>query len=197
MFIKDHPEFLRRSCNIGNDYSFCFLVSSTLSALDLLAILTVGPVWVATSALLTWFCSFSFPSDLCFFLSLVTGKKFFAQASGRTNEAHQDYVAKLKGIGQIQVSSPEECDYIVVFCPIVSRVGTDIGEALQNLPGRTCLWQISHWFTRKFDQSHAKFLTLVWNVFFFVILFLNETFWTLHFFSFQAVNPLDQNWQFF
>uniref|UniRef100_A0A669EYH7 Si:dkey-58f10.7 n=2 Tax=Oreochromis TaxID=8139 RepID=A0A669EYH7_ORENI len=33
-----------------------------------------------------------------------------------------------------KVNSPEECDYLLVFCPIVSRVGTDIEEALNNLP---------------------------------------------------------------
>lgn len=59
--------------------------------------------------------------------------------AGKTNEAHQDYVAKLKGIGQIEVYIPEESDYVVVFCPIVSRVGTDIGEALASFPGRKSL----------------------------------------------------------
>ena len=90
------------------------------------------------------FCSFSIPSDLCFFLSLVTWKKFFVHVAGKTNKAHQDYVLKLRGIGHIEVSVPEESDYIVVFCPVVSRVGTDIGEALESIPGRKSLWQISH-----------------------------------------------------
>ncbi|KAM8725841.1 uncharacterized protein AB9X84_002516 [Acanthopagrus schlegelii] len=88
----------------------------------------------------------------------VTGKKFFVHVAGRTNEAYQDYVAKLKGIGQIQVSSPEECDYIVVFCPIVSRAGTDIGEALQNLPGEqpTILVVMHHTFNPNYVVAGSR-----------------------------------------
>uniref|UniRef100_A0A3Q1JQR1 Uncharacterized protein n=1 Tax=Anabas testudineus TaxID=64144 RepID=A0A3Q1JQR1_ANATE len=39
---------------------------------------------------------------------------------------------KLKGFGQTEVYSPEECDYLVVFCPVASRVQTDVNEALDK-----------------------------------------------------------------
>ncbi|KAM9339392.1 uncharacterized protein ABDE67_017048 [Symphorus nematophorus] len=68
-------------------------------------------------------------------VSRVSGKKFYVIVSGNTNGAHKEIVEKLRGRGQIEVSSPEDSDYLVVFCPIASRVGTDIGEALQDIKG--------------------------------------------------------------
>lgn len=56
--------------------------------------------------------------------------------SGKTNEGHHDFVEKLKGVDHTEVDSPEQCDYLVVFCPVVSRVGTDIREALDKMPGK-------------------------------------------------------------
>lgn len=55
---------------------------------------------------------------------------------GKTNGAHHDFVEKLRDVGHTEVNSPEQCDYLVVFCPIVSRVGTDIKEALDKIPGK-------------------------------------------------------------
>ncbi|KAM9339389.1 uncharacterized protein ABDE67_017045 isoform 2-T2 [Symphorus nematophorus] len=65
----------------------------------------------------------------------VSRKKFYVIVAGKTNGAHIEIVEKLRGRGQIEVSSPEDSDYLVVFCPIASRVGTDIGEALQTIEG--------------------------------------------------------------
>lgn len=67
-------------------------------------------------------------------LSLVSWETFHVWLAGRTNEAHYPIIEMLKRIGQTQVNSPEECDYLLVFCPVVSRVGTDITDALSNLP---------------------------------------------------------------
>ncbi|KAF3850230.1 hypothetical protein F7725_019949 [Dissostichus mawsoni] len=64
----------------------------------------------------------------------VPGKKFHVSLAGCTNGAHQTYVNGLKGLGQIEVISPEQSDYLVLFCPIASRVGTDIGEAMDKIP---------------------------------------------------------------
>uniref|UniRef100_A0A672I9D4 Uncharacterized protein n=1 Tax=Salarias fasciatus TaxID=181472 RepID=A0A672I9D4_SALFA len=33
------------------------------------------------------------------------------------------------------VRSPDDADYYLVFCPISSRVGTDVSEAMEHLPG--------------------------------------------------------------
>ena len=74
-------------------------------------------------------------SSLC----LVPGRKFHVSVAGCTNGAHESYVNDLKGLGQIEVNSPEQSDYLVLFCPIASRVGTDIGEAMGKISGRKCL----------------------------------------------------------
>lgn len=68
------------------------------------------------------------------------GNRFYVHVAGKTNGAHLEYITNLNRIGQIEVFSPEESDYIVVFCPIASRVGTDVGEALESLPGRKGLF---------------------------------------------------------
>ncbi|XP_033994315.1 uncharacterized protein LOC117489241 isoform X9 [Trematomus bernacchii] len=65
----------------------------------------------------------------------VPGRKFHVSVAGCTNGAHQTYVNDLKGMGQIEVVSPEQSDYLVLFCPIASRVGKDIGEAMDKIPG--------------------------------------------------------------
>ncbi|XP_045898846.1 uncharacterized protein LOC123966775 [Micropterus dolomieu] len=61
-------------------------------------------------------------------------KKFYVYLAGKTNDAHLSFVSKLKCVGQIQVDSLEESDYILVFCPIASRAGTDISEAEDSMP---------------------------------------------------------------
>ncbi|TDH00693.1 hypothetical protein EPR50_G00191290 [Perca flavescens] len=65
----------------------------------------------------------------------VPGRNFYVHLAGKTNDAHHDFVKKLKDVGQTEVQSPEESDYLLVFCPIASRVGTDISEAMDNMPG--------------------------------------------------------------
>ncbi|XP_034384220.1 uncharacterized protein LOC117727818 [Cyclopterus lumpus] len=69
----------------------------------------------------------------------VPWEKFFVHVAGKTNNAHQDFVKKLRGIGKNQVSSFGEGDFLVVFCPVVSRVGTDINVAMKGIPGRSML----------------------------------------------------------
>ncbi|KAM9339393.1 uncharacterized protein ABDE67_017049 [Symphorus nematophorus] len=68
-------------------------------------------------------------------VSRVSWKKFYVIVSGNTSGAHKEIVKNLRGIGQIEVSSPEDSDYLVVFCPIASRVGADIDEALNDIEG--------------------------------------------------------------
>ncbi|XP_068432548.1 uncharacterized protein [Clinocottus analis] len=63
----------------------------------------------------------------------VSWKKFFVHVAGKTNDAHLEFVAKFRGDGRQQVESPGESDFLLVFCPVVSRVGTDIYVALQSI----------------------------------------------------------------
>ncbi|XP_005751943.1 uncharacterized protein LOC102207576 [Pundamilia nyererei] len=75
----------------------------------------------------------------------VLWKKFYVWKAGRTNGAHSQIVQKLKDIGHTEVDSPEDCDYLLGFCPIASRVGTDIIEALNNKPlGKPVILVVMH-----------------------------------------------------
>lgn len=69
-----------------------------------------------------------------FLSSLVLWKKFYVWNAERTNGAHFEIVQKFKNIGHTEVDSPEDCHYLLGFCPVASRVGTDISEALHNKP---------------------------------------------------------------
>ncbi|XP_044024958.1 uncharacterized protein LOC122863019 isoform X2 [Siniperca chuatsi] len=83
----------------------------------------------------------------------LSWKKFFVSLAGTTNGAHQSFVAKLKGAGQTEVSSPEVSDYVLVFCPIASRVGIDISEALDNFPvGKPAILVVMH---HTFNSDHV------------------------------------------
>ncbi|XP_051265635.1 uncharacterized protein LOC127368639 isoform X42 [Dicentrarchus labrax] len=93
----------------------------------------------------------------------VSKKKFFVILVGKTNDAHLEFVAKLESIGQTEVNSPEESDYLLVFCPVASRVGTDVSGALENFPGDkpAILFVMHHTFNR--DQVLAESRRLVDN----------------------------------
>ncbi|XP_078146171.1 uncharacterized protein LOC144542781 [Centroberyx gerrardi] len=60
--------------------------------------------------------------------------RFYTIVAGKTLGAHKAFIMKLKAIGQVEVFLPDDCDYYLVFCPIVSRVGTDISEAMEKIP---------------------------------------------------------------
>lgn len=56
---------------------------------------------------------------------------------GHTANAHTEFLRRLRQRVWInEVSSIQACDIILAFCPIVSRVGTDIEAALKNIPGK-------------------------------------------------------------
>lgn len=67
----------------------------------------------------------------------MTGKKFFVILAGKTNGADKEIINILQRSRQIEVESPEDCDYQVLICPIVSRVETDINEALSKAQSKT------------------------------------------------------------
>ncbi|TWW54111.1 hypothetical protein D4764_0188410 [Takifugu flavidus] len=64
----------------------------------------------------------------------VTWKKFYVHLAGCTGGAHLPIVDLLKQLNQSEVFSPEESDYIVVFCPVRSHIRTDISVALETVP---------------------------------------------------------------
>ncbi|XP_047430106.1 uncharacterized protein LOC124999295 [Mugil cephalus] len=63
-------------------------------------------------------------------------RNFHVYCTGRTNAVHHYIVQKVKDLGQTEVMSSEDCDYLLVFCPITSRVGTDISEAMDQVNQR-------------------------------------------------------------
>ncbi|XP_076866905.1 uncharacterized protein LOC143518351 [Brachyhypopomus gauderio] len=56
--------------------------------------------------------------------------------AGNTLRSHEGFISRLhEQTPDLQeVSTVEECDVILLFCPIVSRAGTDIEAALKKLP---------------------------------------------------------------
>lgn len=68
-------------------------------------------------------------------LCVLSGIKFLTLITGKTLHSDKsviDYLKKQRP-SLSRVQSVDECDFILVFCPIVSRAGTDIDAALQKL----------------------------------------------------------------
>ncbi|MCI4394614.1 hypothetical protein PGIGA_G00170770 [Pangasianodon gigas] len=66
---------------------------------------------------------------------IFSGNKFFVLLSGNTLNAHKKVVDHLKNQRPDlqEVQTVDECDFVLVFCPIVSRAGTDIEAAVGKL----------------------------------------------------------------
>ncbi|XP_029965881.1 uncharacterized protein LOC115401728 [Salarias fasciatus] len=72
-------------------------------------------------------------------------RKFSIILTGRTNGAHQSVVRTFKSVGQTEATSPGDADYCLAFCPISSRVGTDVSEAMDHLPaGKDAVLVVMH-----------------------------------------------------
>ncbi|XP_029965880.1 uncharacterized protein LOC115401727 isoform X2 [Salarias fasciatus] len=72
-------------------------------------------------------------------------RKFSIILTGRTNGAHQSVVRTFKSEGQTEARSPGDADYCLVFCPVSSRVGTDVSEAMDHLPaGKDAVLVVMH-----------------------------------------------------
>lgn len=68
--------------------------------------------------------------------------------SGKTNNADKEFTDLLKSRIQNlrEVATVEESNIILVFCPAVSRTGTDIEEALKRFSGKTGCYILSLYF---------------------------------------------------
>ncbi|XP_034156445.2 uncharacterized protein LOC113531182 [Pangasianodon hypophthalmus] len=66
---------------------------------------------------------------------VLSGSKYFILQTGKTLNSHEQFIIQLKNkIPRLQkVDTEKECDFILVFCPVVSRAGTDIEEAMKKL----------------------------------------------------------------
>ncbi|XP_026174172.1 uncharacterized protein LOC113137053 isoform X2 [Mastacembelus armatus] len=85
--------------------------------------------------------------------ALVSWKTFHVHVAGKPNKAYDDFIKKLEEVGQTKVPSLEGCDYLLVFCPITSRVKTDISDALGKIQGdKPIILVVMH---HTFDPEHT------------------------------------------
>ncbi|KAM3603262.1 uncharacterized protein V6R79_019520 [Siganus canaliculatus] len=142
-------------------------------------------------------------SRLMAFLSSGSRTKFFVHVAGKTNGAHHELVDRIKWGGHVEVTDPDSCDYMLVFCPVASRVGTDVGETVENLPAdkRTVLVVMHHTHNRSAVIAESIRLVNKPNVFTVDILFyegelltcdLNDEAWQQiqrHLETFRDISP--------
>nr|XP_046154439.1 uncharacterized protein LOC123995121 [Oncorhynchus gorbuscha] len=71
---------------------------------------------------------------------------FFTVVTGNTLGSHKEFINRLAAKRHLTVvTSLEESDVILAFCPIVSRAGTDIEAALQQIPaGKPVILVVLH-----------------------------------------------------
>lgn len=88
----------------------------------------------------------------------VPGKKFFVYLAGETNGAHLEIIDEFRKREQREVGTVEESDYVLLICPITSRIGTDISEALQRAPDQKPLIIVvmHHTFNAKYTLVESR-----------------------------------------
>lgn len=77
----------------------------------------------------------SFILHLINFFKVYRGK-FFVYVASETKNAHKEWVSYFARLGYAEVHNEGDADYRLVFCPVKSRIKTDIDEALEKIPGR-------------------------------------------------------------
>ncbi|XP_071015655.1 uncharacterized protein [Oncorhynchus clarkii lewisi] len=73
--------------------------------------------------------------------------KYYTVETGNTLDSHIQFMRQLNNTTRCftEVKSPVESDVIMAFCPIVSRAGTDIEAALQQIPmGKDVILVVLH-----------------------------------------------------
>ncbi|XP_038819115.1 uncharacterized protein LOC120019754 isoform X2 [Salvelinus namaycush] len=83
-----------------------------------------------------------------------TMDKFFTVVTGNTLGSHKELIHRLAAKRHLtEVMSLEESDVILAFCPIVSRAGTDVEAALQQIPaGKPVILVVLH---HTFDPDYT------------------------------------------
>ncbi|XP_036840980.1 uncharacterized protein LOC110529645 isoform X7 [Oncorhynchus mykiss] len=70
--------------------------------------------------------------------------RYYTITTGNTMDSHIQFMRQLGG-GFTEVMSPEQSDVIMAFCTIVSRAGTDIEAAQQQIPeGKDVILVVLH-----------------------------------------------------
>lgn len=75
--------------------------------------------------------------DVCLLSPAAAGRwsKYYVQLAGDTGGSHQDFLYLLTRVRQLQVFTPAESDYVLIFCPVFQEPAADIQRALINIPG--------------------------------------------------------------
>ncbi|XP_036964574.1 uncharacterized protein LOC119025278 isoform X3 [Acanthopagrus latus] len=62
--------------------------------------------------------------------------KVHSVSTGQTCGADDEILEKVKNMKwtQVKITGCQECDIIIVFCPITSRVGSDVSAAMREIP---------------------------------------------------------------
>ncbi|KAG7314496.1 hypothetical protein KOW79_021799 [Hemibagrus wyckioides] len=82
---------------------------------------------------------------------------YFTLKTGKTLGYDVDIERKLQeGTGLQKVMNLEESDFILVFCPVVSRAGTDIEAAVRKLTTQAALSKITNWLNPKIEENPEK-----------------------------------------
>ncbi|XP_045555198.1 uncharacterized protein isoform X2 [Salmo salar] len=79
--------------------------------------------------------------------SVTQNMKYYTVETGNTLDSHIQFMSQLNKTTRCftEVELPVESDVILAFCPIVSRAGTDIEAALQQIPiGKDALLVVLH-----------------------------------------------------
>ncbi|CAL8316032.1 unnamed protein product [Lota lota] len=64
-------------------------------------------------------------------------KRFYTVngCNGSSLRIYEEFKKKLKAKGPTEVTSSDQCDFILAFCPISTRAGIDIQETMEMCPG--------------------------------------------------------------
>lgn len=94
--------------------------------------------------------------------SLLVMVKFKMVVGGKTFDAHLQILDKLRSSTQqlnlVESQNSEDCQMAFVFCPVVSRVGTDVEAAMKLVMGKT--------------MSFSRLLHWVWESYFYLTFFV-------------------------
>ncbi|KAJ0026586.1 hypothetical protein NQD34_017586 [Periophthalmus magnuspinnatus] len=93
--------------------------------------------------------------------------RFFVRVStGRSNGEQEEVVHTLKSWGHSEVINVQDSDYVLVFCPVTSRLGSDINEAESCMPGErpVVLVVLHHTFQKDYMTPRSRGIVQKLNV---------------------------------
>ncbi|XP_036964581.1 uncharacterized protein LOC119025282 isoform X2 [Acanthopagrus latus] len=89
------------------------------------------------------------------FWSKAQTVKVHSVSTGRTCGADDEILEKVKNMKwtQVEITGCQECDIIIVFCPITSLVRSDVSAAMREIPGDKPVILVLMHHTRDVDFS--------------------------------------------